>query len=62
MTDETPFITICDEDEYGNLVFEIPDDLLIAMGWEEGTALNVSVVGDGIILREIKSDDPEETV
>lgn len=62
MTNQAPFITTCDEDEYGNLVFEIPDDLLIAMGWGEGTALDVSVVGDGLILREIKSDDPKETV
>ena len=62
MTNKTSFTSNCSEDEYGNLVFEIPDDLLIAMGWKGGTTLDISVVGDRIILREIKSDDPKETV
>jgi len=61
-SDKPSFITPCSEDEDGNLLFEIPDELLEALGWKEGTVLDISVVGDRLVLREVVSveDVPEE--
>jgi bifunctional DNA-binding transcriptional regulator/antitoxin component of YhaV-PrlF toxin-antitoxin module len=51
---ESPsFITTCEEDEEGNLILNFPDELLEAMGWQEGTTLDISVVGARIVLREV---------
>ena len=58
---ESPsFITTCSEDEEGNLLLEFPDELLEAMGWGEGTTLDISVVGERIVLREIRQTGFEE--
>ena len=58
MSLETPkFITRCTEDEEGNLILDFPDELLEAMGWGEGTSLDISVVGDRIVLREVVPSD-----
>ena len=55
---ETPsFITECSEDEDGNLLLEFPDELLEAMGWCEGTVLDISVVGSRIVLQEVRETD-----
>ncbi len=53
---ESPsFITTCEEDEDGNLILNFPDELLDAMGWKEGTNLDISVIGERIVLREVES-------
>ena len=44
--------TTCSEDEDGNLIFEIPDELLDAMGWSEGTELSIEAFAGRLILRE----------
>jgi hypothetical protein len=54
------FITTCEEDEDGNLAFEIPEELLEAMGWGEKTVLDISVLPGTIILREVKSGGQDE--
>jgi len=54
------FITQCEEDEDGNLVLTFPDELLQAMGWGEGTCLDIDVVGNGIVLRAVERADSEE--
>ena len=54
------FITTCEEDEDGNLVLNFPDELLDAMGWGDGTTLDIDVVGDRIVLREVERSDSEE--
>ena len=55
---ESPkFITQCEEDEEGNLVLNFPDELLEAMGWGEGTVLDIDVIGDRIVLREVRQTD-----
>jgi bifunctional DNA-binding transcriptional regulator/antitoxin component of YhaV-PrlF toxin-antitoxin module len=59
--DRPSFVTECSEDEEGNLIFEFPDELLEAMGWGGGTVLDISVVGDRIVLREVRPDSLEET-
>jgi bifunctional DNA-binding transcriptional regulator/antitoxin component of YhaV-PrlF toxin-antitoxin module len=60
MTESSSFTTTCSEDEEGNLAFEIPEELLEAMGWGEGTILDISAVGERIVLREVRPADPEE--
>jgi bifunctional DNA-binding transcriptional regulator/antitoxin component of YhaV-PrlF toxin-antitoxin module len=53
---ESPsFITTCEEDEDGNLILNFPDELLDAMGWKEGTSLDISVIGERLVLREVVS-------
>jgi len=56
MFDQPQFITTCEEDEDGNLAFEIPEELLDAMGWKEKTVLDISVLPGTIVLREVKAE------
>jgi hypothetical protein len=58
--DSPSFITECSEDEEGNLVINFPDELLEAMGWGEDTVLDISVVGERIVLTEVKRSDLDE--
>lgn len=60
-TNSTIYTTKCETDEEGNLVLEFPDELLDAMGWEEGTELEFDMLPNTIILREVRPDTPEET-
>jgi len=62
MTESSSFTTTCSEDEEGNLLFEIPEELLEAMGWGEGTVLDISAIGERLVLREVQRSDPEEAV
>ncbi len=55
------FITTCEEDENGDLVLAFPEELLDAMGWGDGTFLDIDVLGDRVIIREVRPDTPEET-
>ena len=59
MLDQPQFITICEEDENGNLVFEIPEELLEAMGWGYGTNIDISTLPGTIVLREVKNSPKE---
>lgn len=59
--DSPSFITTCSEDEEGNLLLEFPDELLEAMGWGDQTVLDISVVGDRIVLREVWESTDAET-
>jgi hypothetical protein len=59
LSDNPKFITHCEEDEDGNLTLLFPEELLDAMGWGEGTTLDIDVVGDRVIFREVRSDAPE---
>ena len=58
--DNPSFVTTCSEDEDGNLLLEFPDELLEAMGWSEGTVLDISVVGERIVLMEVDRPDLDE--
>jgi bifunctional DNA-binding transcriptional regulator/antitoxin component of YhaV-PrlF toxin-antitoxin module len=60
LTDKPKFITQCEEDEDGNLVLNFPEELLDAMGWKEGTMLDIDVLGDRVIIREVVANDLEE--
>ena len=58
--DSPSFITTCEEDEDGNLVINFPDELLSATGWSENTVLDISIIGDRLILTEVKRSDLDE--
>ena len=63
MLSENPkFVTTCEEDEEGNLVLPFPEELLEAMGWSEGTVLDLDVIGNRLVIREVVRSDCEETV
>jgi hypothetical protein len=59
-SDNPKFITHCDEDEDGNLILNFPEELLDAMGWGEGTTLDIDVLGDRLIIREVVEGDLAE--
>ena len=58
--DYPKFITNCEEDEDGNLIINFPDELLEAMGWREGTTLDIDVIGDRLVIREVERCDFEK--
>jgi bifunctional DNA-binding transcriptional regulator/antitoxin component of YhaV-PrlF toxin-antitoxin module len=52
---QTPsFITTCSEDENGDLALDIPQELLEALGWGEGTNLDISALPGTIVLRKVE--------
>ena len=59
---QTPsFITTCTEDEEGNVFLDIPEELLEALGWGEGTILDITALPGTIVLREVQATHPPET-
>jgi hypothetical protein len=54
LTKSPPFTTTCSEDEDGNLILDIPDELLETLGWAEGTELSFEAFAGSIVLREVK--------
>jgi bifunctional DNA-binding transcriptional regulator/antitoxin component of YhaV-PrlF toxin-antitoxin module len=50
-------ITICEEDENGSLILEIPDQLLESQGWKEGTVLDITAENGTILLREVSPSE-----
>lgn len=62
LTDSPKFITTCNEDEDGNLILNFPDELLDAMGWQEGTVLDIDVIAGRLVIREVTQTDVAETV
>ena len=60
LSDQPKFITTCEEDENGDLVLNFPDELLQAMGWGEGTNLDISALPGTIVLREVQPSDAPE--
>lgn len=61
MTQTPSFITTCSEDEEGNVILDIPEELLEALGWGEGTNLDISALPGTIVLREVQATHPSET-
>ena len=62
MLSESPkFVTTCEEDEEGNLILPFPEELLEAMGWSDGTTLDIDIIGDRLVLREVVRSDCEKT-
>ena len=42
-----------EETEDGDLWFELPDELLDTLGWDDGTLLEFTVVGDSIRISKV---------
>ena len=61
MTESPSYITTCTEDEEGNVVLDIPEELLEALGWGEGTLLDISALPGSIVLRKVEPVYPSET-
>ena len=60
MTESTSFITTCSEDEEGNVILDIPEELLETLGWGEGTLLDISTLANSIVLRKVEPSDAPE--
>ena len=52
----TPSTLDLQETDDGELFFEIPDELLENLGWEEGTVLDWTVVGDSIRISKVPDE------
>lgn len=60
MTESPSYITTCSEDEEGNVILDIPEELIEALGWGEGTVLDVSALPGSIVLRKVEPSDAPE--
>ena len=60
MTESPSYITTCSEDEEGNVVLDIPEELIEALGWGEGTVLDISALPGSIVLRKVEPSDAPE--
>ncbi len=60
MNEYPKFVTTCEETEDGDLAINFPEELLEALGWAEGTALDFDVIGDRLIIREVVAVTDEE--
>jgi bifunctional DNA-binding transcriptional regulator/antitoxin component of YhaV-PrlF toxin-antitoxin module len=60
MTQTPSFITTCSEDEEGNVILDIPEELLETLGWGEGTLLDISTLANSIVLRKVEPSDAPE--
>ena len=56
MLDQPQFVTQCETDDEGNLILNFPEELLEAMGWKEGTTLDIGVLPGTLVLREVKAE------
>lgn len=54
MQSSSPLYSTCEEDENGDLLVEIPESILVKMGWKENTELEISHRDGNILLRESK--------
>jgi hypothetical protein len=61
MTQTPSFITTCSEDEEGNVILDIPEELLETLGWGEGTLLDISTLANSIVLRKVEPTPESET-
>lgn len=60
LSDKTTYTSTCTEDEEGNVILDIPEELLEALNWGEGTLLDIETLPNTIVLREVKSADAPE--
>ena len=54
MTQTPSFVTTCTEDDDGNVILDIPEELLETLGWGEGTLLDISTLANSIVLRKVE--------
>jgi hypothetical protein len=61
MTDTPSFVTTCTEDEEGNVILDIPEELLESMGWGEGTVLDITAMPGRLTLREVRDPSGDDS-
>lgn len=52
----TTYLSTCTEDENGNVILDIPAELIDSMGWQEGTELEIELIEEGLRLRAVKEE------
>jgi hypothetical protein len=52
-SDTTTYFTTCGEDEDGNVILDLPPELIDSMGWGEGTVLEIELLEKGMRLRAV---------
>ena len=45
-----------EEDQDGDLIIEIPEEVIETLGWQENTLLTWDIKGDGIILQRLNGE------
>ena len=50
------------EDDDGDLVIQIPEEIIETLGWEENTLLTWDIKGDGIILQRLNGEGGYEPI
>ena len=53
-TNSPSFVIHCEEDGDGNLIIPFPEELLEALGWTDGTNLDIQVLPGCLSLREVE--------
>jgi hypothetical protein len=53
----TDSIVTLDEDENGDLMLPIPNDIMDDLGWDDGDLLEWIVEDDHIVLRKVEDDE-----
>ena len=51
-----------EEDEDGELIIQIPEEIIETLGWEENTLLTWDIKGDGIILQRLNGEGGYEPI
>lgn len=49
------YVVTCEEDNEGNLIIPIPEELLDATGWGEGTTIDIGYLPGTIVFREVEN-------
>lgn len=50
------------EDQNGDLILPIPEEVIETLDWEDGTLLTWNIKGDGIILQSLNNENGYETI
>ena len=50
------------EDQNGDLILPIPEEVIETLDWEDGTLLTWNIKGDGIILQSLNNKNGYETI
>tara|TARA_Y100001938_G_scaffold149745_1_gene237743 strand:- start:36 stop:215 length:180 start_codon:yes stop_codon:yes gene_type:complete len=51
-----------EEDQDGELIIQIPEEIIETLGWEENTLLTWDIKGDGIILQRLNGEGGYEPI
>lgn len=49
------YVVTCEEDNEGNLILPIPEEILDATGWGEGTTIDIDIMPGTLVFREVEA-------